>query len=133
MSAKKRPRNRGDGLPELNLEGIVRLLRRLHPRDTAHLVAARTGISHRTVENWLHANNEMRALHLLVLVDVYGPEVLACAWPVADGARGALPEWLDAGCAAQELAQLEAERVRNETRRMELQARLTASAGASAR
>lgn len=127
MSERKSPRNRRTMLPEMNTDGVAAFLRRRHPVNTAHMVEGQTGIPHRTVENWLHRNNEMRAVHLLLLVSVYGPDVLAAAWPV--GANGGVPSWLDAGRAADELAALEAEARRNETRRLELQAQLTAGGG----
>jgi hypothetical protein len=110
----------------MNMEGIATFLRRQHPHNTALMVEGRTGIPARTVENWLHQANEMRAVHLLALVVAYDAEVFAAAWPSANTDT---PGWLQTALAAQELAKIERDRARNETRRLELQAQITAAGG----
>lgn len=123
MTAQKRGRSRPSILPAFNTAGLATVLRRMHPTDTAHAVEAdlKGAITWQTVRNWLEERNAIRGDHLMVLVAVYGPQILTAAWP--DG-WGALPGWLDTAKLAAERAALDAEIERLETRRLALAARL---------
>ena len=120
MSGAFLTRKRGQASPKFDIEAVATFLRRRHPANTADMVADATGISAKTVRNWLAGTNEMRALHLIMLVGEYGPDVLAAAWPEA---WGQLPGWLDAAQIEAEHAALDAEMQRIENRRLELAAR----------
>lgn len=123
MTAHTRGRNRPKFTPEINMDGLATFLRRKRPYDTRAMIAADTGLSDDTVRNWLEQRNGITGMHLMVLYAVYGPDVLAAAWPTNWGDK---PASLEAASVAAELAEIEAETRRNETRRLELQARLTA-------
>lgn len=127
MSAPSLGRNRPFFTPEINMDGLATFLRRQRPVDTRHMVAADTGLPEDTVRNWLERRNGITGMHLMVLYAVYGAHVLAAAWPDTWGDK---PVSLSVAMAAQELSKLEAERARNETRRLELQAQLTSMGGA---
>ncbi|MEM1149219.1 MAG: hypothetical protein AAGI03_01480 [Pseudomonadota bacterium] len=87
MSGTNRTRNRDQLIPKVNIEGLARHLRRLHPVNTATMVSARTSIPEKTVRNWLNQSNELRAVHLFVLVGAYeDPSIFSAAWP---------SEWMD--------------------------------------
>lgn len=70
-----------------------------HPAKTAACVAARTGISQRTVEHWLAGRAAPGAGHFCKLAAAYGPEFLALALPacgwLSEAARGARAAALD--------------------------------------
>jgi hypothetical protein len=90
-----------------DLAGLAALLRRLHPRNTADLVARDLcrfdpQFSPGTVRNWLDGRNRLSLTNLLMLIDVYGPDVLIALWPVP------APAWMDRQAIAAEEAALDA-------------------------
>ena len=82
MSGTKVARKRDQLIPKVNIEGLAAHLRSRHPVNTATMVSAKTGIPEKTVRNWLNQENELRAVHLLVLVGAYqDPAIFSAAWP----------------------------------------------------
>jgi hypothetical protein len=82
--------------------GLGRFLRSRHPRDTAACVAAETGVSSETVENWLQGRAFPRARQQFALIGAYGPSVFAAMMPSA-------PRWLDEAVRRDELERMKAE------------------------
>lgn len=129
MSGANRARNRVELTPKIDLEGLATFLRRRHPTNTAEMVEAQTQSTSRirakTVRNWLAYENAPSLVHMFILWDVYGAEIVKASWPTD---WMSIPCSLDAGHVAEELAAIEAATRRNETRRLELQAQLTRGA-----
>ena len=125
MTAHNHGRKRPSFAPSFNTEGLAVVLRRMHRVDTAHCVERDTGgaITWQTARNWLEQRNGIRGDHLLVLVAVYGPQILTAAWPEG---WGALPEWLGEAEYVDERARLQEKLNRLETNRL---ARLADSGG----
>ena len=117
MTAVNSGRKRPSFTPSFNTAGLAVVLRRRHPIDTAHCVERDTGgaIGWQTVRNWLEQRNGIRGDHLLVLVAVYGPQILIAAWPEG---WGALPGWLDEAEYVAERDKLQAQVDRLETKRL---------------
>lgn len=127
MAAPTKGRNRPKFPPEINMDGLATFLRRKRPYDTRCMIEGDTGIPEDTVRNWLEQRNGITGMHLMVLYAVYGADVLAAAWPPKWGDK---PASLEAASVAEELARIDAETRRFETRRLELQAQLTAGGAA---
>jgi hypothetical protein len=74
-------------------DGLVRFLRAQHPFKPALHVSLLTGESEETVRKWLKRETRPGFRATLVLVCVYGPELLEAALTREAGARR--PVWLD--------------------------------------
>lgn len=94
----------------IDLDGLGRFLREEHPRDAAKSVAKRTRQPFGTVKKWLNGSARPNLHAALVLVCVYGPEVLAAMLREP-------PEWLDASARAAEQARQRSRLSRAQTRR----------------
>lgn len=97
--------------------GLARFFRQLHPFDTAGLVAADLGVSRSTARNWLEGRNRLSLPHLLLLMAVYGPDVLKALWP------GSAPGWLDSAVQAEMIERREAQLAKLQTDLAALKAR----------
>ncbi|WP_321337933.1 hypothetical protein [Breoghania sp.] len=62
-------------------ERLADFLRLRHPANTAKLVARETGISHKTIKNWLAKATAPKTPHFLKLLNVYGLELLEAVAP----------------------------------------------------
>lgn len=79
------PKKRGTFTP--NMDKLLEYFRAAYPHGPAENVAAETDIPLETVKTWFKRRSGLSAGHLLTLANVYGPDVLAAAWPNA-------PWWL---------------------------------------
>ena len=70
------------GRPRFSRDGLARFLRAAFPHATAKQVEHATGVSASTVDNWLREATAPTADHMAVLFAVFGPAILAVAWPV---------------------------------------------------
>lgn len=86
------------------LELALAFFKARHPNKTAHCVAAETGISPRTVEQWLCGNTRPGWAHTMALISAYGADFL---WAVSPDSR----VWLGPARKLEELRQLELQRV----------------------
>ncbi|MFC3074951.1 hypothetical protein [Shinella pollutisoli] len=78
ISAGKNPQGCGKRTAILfDVDGFVSHLRGLYPRATVHHVAAATGISAASVENWLHRRSQPSVQHFSILIQTFGPALLA--------------------------------------------------------
>ena len=94
----------------IDVDGLARFLHAEHPRDAAKTVAKRTRQPLGTVKKWLNGSARPSLHAALVLVCVYGPEVLAAMLREP-------PEWLDASARAAEQARQRSRHARAQTRR----------------
>lgn len=93
-------------------ERIVAFLRKRHPSKTAANVSAEAGLPTSTVAKWLEGAATPGLYAGLRLFDVYGPDLVAAAWPrqagfLSTAARDAQREQIDA-----EIAALQAQRAK---------------------
>ncbi len=91
----------GDACPDRAVEFI----RKLYPTKTADCVSADTGVPSQTVRRWLEgvAKPSWTAFSRLILA--YGPAFLVAVFP-------SRPRWLDDAYQREQLAELEAEQAR---------------------
>ena len=66
-------------------ERVVGFLRQRHPMKTTANVAADTGLPASTIAKWLEGASTPGGLAMLTLVDFYGGDLVAVAWPKAFG------------------------------------------------
>ena len=85
---QKNLRSRSEKLEACAASFAAFLHRAYNNRDVAVNVAADTGINQTTVEKWLAEASLPQAHHLVRLIGVYGPEMLAALIPTKLG-------WLD--------------------------------------
>ena len=84
-------------------DNLCSFLREAHPEKTSVNVQAATGISAKTVDNWLSGVAAPRAVHFVRLFLTYGPEFLcACL-------RDTAPAWLTEAGQASASAHLDAQ------------------------
>lgn len=83
----------------VDVDGLARYLRSVHPDKTAAHVAADTGFSHDTVRKWLSGESTPNMKAFLVLLCAYGPQL-------AHSMLKSAPDWLDASCRAEAQAKL---------------------------
>lgn len=79
---------------------VARFLRAQHPRKTAEMVAADTGLAISTVATWLEGRSVPGGVAVLTLIAVYGPSFLASVMPgsfgwLSDAARTAEQQKLE--------------------------------------
>lgn len=89
----------------LSADGLSGFLRAKHPSDTVFWVSSLTGIEPDTVRAWLRGICLPQLRHLMPLMTIYGPPLLAAVWPNA-------PRWLDDAVRQSRLEELEQEQER---------------------
>lgn len=79
-SAKGSPQHCGKApAGSFNVHGLIHWLRQKFPQYTAVNVAAATGISSATVENWLHGRSQPSIEHFALMLMTFGPSFLRAA------------------------------------------------------
>jgi hypothetical protein len=106
------------------IEFALAFLKSRHPLKTADCVAGETGISAKTISQWLCGNSKPGWHHTLALIGAYGPEFLAAVCP-----RSRI--WIEPARKLEELRHLELERVRLNQRIKELSGNAHAGVGGS--
>lgn len=77
-SAGKKARDCGKQAAVLfDPDGFADFLRGRYPRSTIHHVSAETGIPAASVENWLHRRSQPSVQHFSILIQTFGPALLA--------------------------------------------------------
>ncbi|MCA1490117.1 hypothetical protein I6F11_04185 [Ensifer sp. NBAIM29] len=112
ISAGKAPQNCGKTAAMMfDVAGLISWLKDRFPRSTIHHVEAETGIPAASVENWLHRRSQPSVQHFSILMQVYGPSLLAACFKSP-------PKWLREAAMFQrrreldaQIAQLEQERL----------------------
>jgi hypothetical protein len=87
---------------EVDLGGLTRFLRFVHPEKTASNVAADTGLPYESVKKWLVGAAAPGFRATMVLIAVYGPDLIASAFR-------SMPAWLSSEEREERLARIEAE------------------------
>ena len=102
-SAGKNPQNCGKSAATMfDVAGLVSWLKDRFPRSTIHHVESETGIPAASVENWLHRRSQPSVQHFSILVQVYGPSLLAACYQSP-------PKWLSEAARNQRRRELEAQ------------------------
>lgn len=102
-SAGKTPRNCGKNAATMfDVAGLISWLKDRFPRSTIHHVEAETGIPAASVENWLHRRSQPSVQHFSILMQVYGPSLLAACFKSP-------PKWLREAALCQRQLELDAQ------------------------
>lgn len=96
-------------------ERAVEFIRRLYPVKTADCVAADTGLPVQTVRRWLEGVAKPSFIGFSRLILAYGPAFLAAVFPRQ-------PRWLTEAYQREQLADLEAEQARIQSKIQALKA-----------
>ncbi|AAL49594.1 unknown [Sinorhizobium phage PBC5] len=102
-SAGKTPQICGKSAATMfDVAGLISWLKDRFPRSTIHHVEAETGIPAASVENWLHRRSQPSVQHFSILMQVYGPSLLAACFKSP-------PKWLSEAARSQRRLELEAQ------------------------